>query len=146
MRLTVQRDVKRLPSPWEGFSLLVLLFAAAYFPFWLTGVIDLPLGSPLKWLGFACPLCGGTRAVGSLALGRMADAVTYNPLALLILAAMFYGAGSYLFAVLPFRKRLQLEATKGQVRVLWAVVTLLFLANWAYVLVSGMHLVPMQHA
>ena len=95
---------------------------------------------------FACPLCGGTRAVGSLALGRMADAVTYNPLALLILAAMLYGAGSYLFAVLPFRKRLQLEATKGQVRVLWAVVTLLFLANWAYVLVSGMHLVPMQHA
>lgn len=146
MRLTVQRDVKRIPSPWEGFSLLILVFAAVYFPFWLTGAIDLPLGSPLKYLGYACPLCGGTRAVGSLVLGRFEMAVTYNPLALILLAAMLYGAFSYLLHVLPFRRRLQLEATKGQVRVIWAVVVLFFVANWVYVLVSGMHNVPMQHA
>ncbi len=146
MQLTVQREVKRLPSPWEGFSLLILLFAAVYFPFWLTGRVDVPFGSPLKWLGFACPLCGGTRAVGSLVLGRFEDAVSYNPLALVLLGAMIYGALSYLFVVLPFRRRLQLEATKGQMRALWTVVVLFFVANWVYVLVSGMHTVPMQHA
>lgn len=146
MRLTFQRDVKRLPSPWEGFSLLILLGAAAYFPFWLTGQLELPLGSPLKFLGLACPLCGGTRAVGSLVLGRVETAVSYNPLALVLLAAMVYGAASYLFAVLPLGRRLQLEATKAEVRVIWTVVVIAFVANWAYVLVSGMHTVPMRHA
>lgn len=145
MRLTLQRDVKRLPSPWEGFSLLILVGAAVYFPFWLTGRLELPFGSPLKFLGLACPLCGGTRAVGSLVLGRFEMAIQYNPMALLMLAAMVYGAASYLFLVLPLGRRLQLEATKGQMRALWTVVIVAFLANWAYVLFSGMYTVPMQH-
>jgi hypothetical protein len=144
VRLTLARDVKRVPSPWEGFSLLILAAAAVYLPLWLSGTLEVPLGSPLKFLGLACPLCGGTRAVGSLALGHFEAALRYNPLALLILAAMLYGAGSFLFLVLPLRRRIQLEATPGQTRALWVVVGLLFAANWAYVLISGMHAVPMK--
>lgn len=83
--------------------------------------------------------------MGSLVLGRFEMAIQYNPMALLMLAAMVYGAASYLFLVLPLGRRLQLEATKGQMRALWTVVIVAFLANWAYVLFSGMYTVPMQH-
>jgi hypothetical protein len=146
MRLSIAKDVKRLPSSWEAFSLLMLAGAGLYFPFWLTGQLDIPLASPLRWLGFACPLCGGTRAVGSLVLGHLGTAVRYNPLALLLFAAMIWGACSYLFLVLPLRRRVVLEATKPQLRLMWTTISLLFVANWAYVLYAGMYLVPLSQA
>jgi hypothetical protein len=128
---------------WEGYSLMVLLGAAVYFPFWLGGVIELPLESPLRWFGFACPLCGGSRAVGSLVLGHVQTAVQYNPLALVLFAAMLWGAFSYFFLVLPFRRRVQLDASKPQTRALWIAIALVFIANWVYVLYAGMYRVPM---
>ncbi len=146
MRLTLAHDVKRLPTSWEAFSLLMLVGAGLYFPFWLSGQIDLPIASPLRWLGFACPLCGGTRAVGSLVLGHLGTALRYNPLALLLFVAMIWGAFSYLFLVLPMRRRVVLQATKPQMRLMWTMICLLFVANWAYVLYAGMYQVPMSQA
>lgn len=145
MRLMVAEDVRRTPSMWEGYSLLMLIGAAVYLPLWLTDTLTLPLESPLRWLGFACPLCGGTRAVGSLVLGRIGTAITYNPLALVLFAAMVYGVASYLFVVLPFGRRVQLDASKPQIRALWTTIALVFVANWAYVLYAGMYRVPMAH-
>lgn len=144
MRLVLATNVRRLPSAWEGFSLFVLGAAAIYLPLWLSGTFTLPLESPLRWFGFACPLCGGSRAVSSLVLGRLELALRYNPLALLMFGAMVYGALSYLLLVLPLGRRVELQATRGQVRWLWAGVLLLFAANWVYVLWARMYLVQMS--
>jgi len=144
MRLMIAREVRRKPNAWEAYSLFLVIGAALYFPFWLGGVIELPFESPLRYLGFACPLCGGSRAVGSLVLGRLGAALSYNPLALLLLLALLYGALSYLLFVLPFGRRVQLHASRTQWRVFWTLVVVVFVANWAYVLYSGMYREPMQ--
>ena len=66
IRFKVAKLQKRVPSPWEAYSLTILLGAAIYIP--LSYMVDwLPdLKSPLRYMGGACPLCGGTRAVTAL--------------------------------------------------------------------------------
>lgn len=144
MRVRIDQPANRFPSPWELYALLLLVGAAIYIPMsyaytWMPAV-----HSPLRYTGFACPLCGGTRAVTALALGDFALAVRYNPLALVVLAFLLWGAFSWCFMVLPFRRRIVVEGSKRAGRVFWLVVAAAFLANWVYVAWARMYEVPLN--
>jgi hypothetical protein len=121
----------------------MLAAAAVVLPLTFMGHIDLP-SSVLRIFGAACPLCGGTRAVTSVFLGRFELAVRYNPLALAIFVLMVYAAASYLLLVLPFGRRVALFTTPRESFLLKGLIVAAFLANWAYVLYAGMYRVPLQ--
>lgn len=142
MRLRVAKLENRYPSPWEAYSLLLLIGAAIYIPLSYASVLP-PLHSPLRYLGVACPLCGGTRAVTALATGQFLLAVKYNPFALLMFALLVWGAISFFFLVVPLKRRVVIDATKAQVATFWTCVGIGILANWAYVLWAGMYDVPL---
>ncbi len=143
VRVRIDRPEKRTPSVWELYSLVLLTGAAIYIPLsyvlpWLP-----PVHSPLRYAGFACPLCGGTRAVTALALGRFELAVLYNPFALAVLVFLLWGALGYLFMVVPFKRRVVFEGSKGERRAFWFGVFVLALANWGWVYMSGMYEKPL---
>jgi RsiW-degrading membrane proteinase PrsW (M82 family) len=143
MEIQLARLESRKPTVWELYSLVLLVGAGVYIP--LSYALNLHiLHSPLRFTGFACPLCGGTRAVTSLALGRIPEAVAYNPLALLVLVFLVGGALSWLTMVLPFRRRLVWHASRGARVTFWVVVATALVANWIYVAVSGMYLKPLE--
>lgn len=142
MRLEMATGVGRMPSPWEMYSLFLLIGAAIYVP--LSYVTTLPpIHSPLRYLGTACPFCGGTRAVTALVVGKPLLALQYNPLAIGFFVALLWGAFSWLAMVLPSRKRVVLKATAGQRRMLWFAFVGVCIANWVYVVWSGMYEVPL---
>ncbi|MCB9933234.1 MAG: DUF2752 domain-containing protein [Planctomycetes bacterium] len=132
-----------MPSPWELYSLVLLAGAAVYIPLSYL-VWTPPLESPLRFVGLACPLCGGTRAVTALCTGQFELAVKYNPFALVVFALLVWGAFSYLALVLPFKRRVVLEAGKAQIAAFWSLAGLALIANWAYVLWAGMYQVPLK--
>jgi hypothetical protein len=142
MKLAVDRPARRWPGTFEAFSIFTLGVGAIFVPISFAAHIDAPT-SVLRLFGGACPLCGGTRAVTALCLGRLDTALTYNPLALLIFAAMLYAAFSYMLFVLPTGKRVVLLTTPVEARVLKTAIVLAFVANWAYVLWAGMYRVPL---
>lgn len=144
MRLKVAELKNRFPSPWELYSLVVLAGAAVYIPLSYLMPAMPPLESPLRFSGAACPLCGGTRAVTAFFIGEFGLALRYNPLALVVLALFVWAVASWLFLVVPFRRRIVVEASKGQHIAFWVLVVLAFLANWAYVLWAGMYRVPLE--
>jgi hypothetical protein len=132
-----------MPSPWEMYSLFLLIGAAIYIP--LSYVMwTPPVESPLRYLGFACPLCGGTRAVTALVTGHFLLALKYNPFALVVFIMLVWGAISFFFLVVPMKKRVVIDATRAQIAAFWIVVGLIVLANWAYVLWAGMYRVPLN--
>jgi hypothetical protein len=143
MRLRVAQVENRIPSPWELYSLVLLVAAAIYIPLYYAFPGVPAVHSPLRYSGIACPLCGGTRAVTALALGRFELALHYNPLALVIFVALVWGAISFFFIVLPAKRRVILEATKGERRMLWMLLLSALIANWAYVLWAGMYEQPL---
>ncbi|MCZ7607290.1 MAG: DUF2752 domain-containing protein [Planctomycetota bacterium] len=143
IRLRVAPVENRLPSPWELYSLVLLVGAAVYIPLsYITWVP--PVESPLRYTGLACPLCGGTRAVTALCTGQFGLALRYNPLALVVFALLVWGAISWLFMVLPFRKRVSIEASRGQIALFWVLAGIALVGNWAYVLWAGMYQVPLR--
>lgn len=143
IRLRVAPAESRMPSPWELYSLVLLVGAAVYIP--LSYMMPMPsVESPLRYTGLACPLCGGTRAVTALCTGQLELAVKYNPLALVVFALLVWGAISWLFMVLPFRKRVSLEASRGQIALFWVLAGIALVGNWAYVLWAGMYQVPLR--
>lgn len=82
--------------------------------------------------GIACPTCGGTLAAIHLAEGRLAAALTANPL--LTVAAL--GGGLWcLYAVAATfvpRWRRSLELGRGAAKATRWLAALLLAANWAY--------------
>ncbi len=81
--------------------------------------------------GVACPTCGMTRGVTTMLDGDVAGGLRYNPfvlgVGLVFLAVM---AGRLLLARTP-----RLELSTKEKRILWGALLVLFLANWAYVIV-----------
>jgi hypothetical protein len=144
VRIRIDRPEKRTPSVWELYSLALIIGAAIYIPLSYVVTWLPPVHSPLRYVGFACPLCGGTRAVTALALGRFELAVTYNPFALLVLIFLVWGVASYLFVVLPFKRRVVFEGSTGERRAFWTGVLVLALANWGWVYWSGMYQKPLE--
>jgi hypothetical protein len=142
MRIRVAKLENRFPSPWEAYSLLLLIGAAIYIPLSYMHFVP-PVHSPLRYLGMACPLCGGTRAVTALCTGQPLLALQYNPFALLMFALLVWGAASFFFLVLPVKRRVVIDATKAQIATFWTCVGIGILANWAYVLWAGMYDVPL---
>lgn len=143
LRLRVETGVSRVPSPWEMYSLFLLVGAAIYIPLSFVTSWLPPIHSPLRYVGTACPFCGGTRAVTALFVGKPLLALQYNPLAILFLVALLWGAFSWLGMVLPSRRRVVLLASRTQRRRLWYAFVAVCIANWAYVLWSGMYEVPL---
>ena len=143
MRIRVAQLEKRTPSPWELYSLFLLVGAAIFIPLSYMGWLP-PMHSPLRYLGFACPLCGGTRAVTAFATGQFLLGLRYNPFALLVFFMLAWGAISFFFLVVPMKKRVVVDATKSQIALFWSVVGLALIANWAYVLWAGMYNVPLE--
>ena len=125
--------------------MIVLLGAAVWVPLSYFTTFLPELHSPLRYSGIACPLCGGTRAVTAFVTGQIPLALHYNPLAvavfLLFLLAMF----NFFFLVVPFKRRVVVDMTPTQTRVMWVLVGLAFLANWAYVLWAGMYETPLPN-
>jgi hypothetical protein len=143
MRLYVADLDNRRPSPWELYSLILIIGAAIYIP--LSYVMwTPPVESPLRYLGYACPLCGGTRAVTALCTGQFMLAIKYNPFAIVLLGFLVWGVLSFVFLVLPFKKRVVLEATRRQTSMFWIAVACIMIANWGYVLWAGMYKVPLK--
>jgi hypothetical protein len=142
MKLVIDQPEKRWPGMFEMFSITMLAAGAIMVP--LSLYVDVPLPhSILRAFGGACPLCGGTRAVTSLFLGRIETAIRYNPLALIIFGLMLYSAISYVAMVLPFGRRPVLYTTPVEGFLLKTLIVLAFIANWAYVLWAHMYTVPL---
>lgn len=144
MRVVLAKNVSRAPTPWELYSLIVVGGAAVYIPFFMLRGLHLPSSPTRELWNFPCPLCGGTRSVASLMLGRLDVAFQYNPLAPLVLAVLVLTVAHYLLLVLPAGRRVVLQATPPQRKVLIALLVLVFVANWAYVLVARMYDVPLR--
>jgi hypothetical protein len=143
MRVALATVEKRYPSPWELYALILLIGAAVYIPLsyllpWMPAI-----HSPLRYTGFACPLCGGTRAVTALFTGQFVLALRYNPLALVFLALLLWWAFTYLAMVVPFRRRVTLSGSRRERVAFWVLVVAALLANWAWVLYTGMYLQPL---
>lgn len=88
MQVTIAAVEKRLPSPWELYSLVILIGAAVYIPLSYLVPSFPEIHSPLRYTGAACPLCGGTRAVTALFTGQVVLAFRYNPLAIAVLLSL----------------------------------------------------------
>ncbi|MCC6466536.1 MAG: DUF2752 domain-containing protein [Planctomycetes bacterium] len=144
MRVVLAKNVSRAPTPWELYSLIVVGGAAVYIPFFMLRGLHLPSSPTRELWNFPCPLCGGTRSVASLMLGRLDVAFQYNPLAPLVLAVLVLTVAHYLLLVLPAGRRVVLQATPPQRKVLIALLVLVFVANWAYVLIARMYDVPLR--
>lgn len=142
MKLVIDQPEKRWPGMFELFSITMLVAGAIMVPLSMYSDVPLP-HSILRAFGGACPLCGGTRAVTAMFLGRIETAIRYNPLALVIFVLMLYSAVSYLFVVLPFGRRPVLYTTRVEGFLLKSLIVLAFLANWAYVLWAQMYNVPL---
>ncbi len=144
MKLVLESDATRVPMWYEIYSMVLIAGAAVLIPLWLFVGIEIP-SSPLRIADVPCPFCGGTRAVTSLMMGRVDLAFQYNPFAILFLVFMIFWTVSYLFVVLPFRRRLVLHTkTRWGHALMWSSVGVLVLANWAYVIWAGMWRVPLQ--
>lgn len=143
MRVFIETNGSRKPSWWEAYCLLLVLGAAVYIPLSYTFDFHLP-GAPTRELfNVPCPLCGGTRAVTALCLGRFGEAWEYNPLAIFVFSFLMLSILHWLVALVT-RRRIAIEATKRQGRIFWLVISLIFIANWIYVLTAGMWEQPLS--
>ena len=67
------------------FTLLIFWLIVREVALRTNGFEDGPIVCPLRILtGYPCPGCGGTRAMGSIALGQFDQAWSFNPLAFLV--------------------------------------------------------------
>lgn len=86
--------------------------------------------------GLPCLSCGGTRALGQLALFHVEAALRVNPLAMLVsVSVLAWGAADA--ALLPSGRALGLELSAPARRVARVAALGLLLANWVYLVVAG---------
>ena len=143
MRIYIDKEGKRSPNWWEAYCLFLVVGAAAYIPFSYAYDMHLP-GSPLRELfGVPCPLCGGTRAVTALCLGRFGEAWDYNPLAIFVFFGLLLSIFHWLIALFT-RRRIEIESTRIHGRIFWTVIAAIFIANWIYVLAADMWEKPLS--
>lgn len=88
--------------------------------------------------GLPCPTCGATRAFCAAGRGRIADAVRVNPLATVgFLALVLYVPYALGSVVLGTRRLRLVGTTRKSRRAIYIALGVLFLANWAYMILTG---------
>jgi hypothetical protein len=80
--------------------------------------------------GFPCPTCGFTRGMLALLQGHPVQAWLYNPLLFSLLGI----TGGVLLVSLLTGKTLRITLTRRERLAGWAVLAVLFVANWFYVI------------
>lgn len=123
----------RLPRPplWAvGIVLLwggLVVWASASF----AGPADAgPTCHVRRLTGVPCPTCGAARGTRAILAGRPGEAWDLNPLFFSVLAI----AGALSLHRFVTAKRLTLEFSPAEGRVVWAAAAVLFVAGWAYVI------------
>ena len=127
-------QVSRRP-PWPLWAVLIVSM-------WLavggaTVVLSAHLETPIRLCmlkrisGLACPTCGFTRGALSLLRGDVLGAWLFNPLLYTAFALLFFSAAMRVL----FARSVQIELTHTERLVSSILVVVLFLANWAYVIV-----------
>ncbi len=137
------RQVDRKPgiSPWLG--LVTGLWCVFVFT---VVIIDQIAGKEVVvcWFraltGVPCPTCGSTRALLALAQGRVIESFTYNPM---FVAVALLGT-AWLVARFGFGRTLNTSLGTRSRRIAWLFATVLFLANWSYVI--AWHLIQASEA
>ena len=125
--------VSRHP-PWPLWAILIVLVwsALGLVLVWLSAHFHQPAQLCLiKHLtGVSCPTCGFTRGTLSLLGGHPAQAWLYNPL--------LYSVIALFFAVTAIRiisaRSPRIDLTSKERSVAWILASVLFFANWAYVI------------
>lgn len=107
---------------------LTLVGVATLINFKLSNYIDLCLFK--RFTGYPCPTCGTTRGIISLLHGKFIEAWEYNPLVFSIGIIVII---DLLFKFI-FARTIKISFKKRGRKIAWLVAIVLFLANWAYVI------------
>ena len=124
-----------LPLPAWALGIVVIWIAAvAFYTALARSVEHAPSLCVFRTVtGLPCPTCGTTRATLAFARGDMLSGVLYNPFVVTALAI-----GLTLCAVQwGFGKRIEIALSPRSKRFGWALVAVLFLTNWAYLIARG---------
>lgn len=129
MRLRVEKTGERFPAgrlPVFLFYALIAAYLALHF------ILEARLR--LCWFraltGINCPTCGLSRSFIALVGGRFIQALYYNPFMLLFTLFVILQQS----ATLLFKRRLALDATARERRILLIIFFSLFGLNWLHVI------------
>ncbi len=125
---------KRLPN-WPVWAVIVgllwlSLVAIAVYLSIKTGK-NVDLCSLKNVTHIPCPTCGVTRSCLNIFEGNFLTAFLFNPL--IFLAGFIF----FIIATIKilFAKSLKINLTKKEKRIIWVILTILFIVNWIYVIV-----------
>ena len=107
---------------------LTLVGVAALINFRISNYIDLCMFK--RFTGYPCPTCGTTRGIISLLHCKFIEAWHYNPLVFSIGIIVVI----HLIIKLFFARKIKISLTKKERKFAWLLAIVIFLANWAYVI------------
>ncbi len=126
---------RRLPFPAWAIGIVVIWLAAVALYTALTRSVEhAPSLCVFRNVtNLPCPTCGTTRATLAFARGDILAGVLYNPFVVTALAI-----GLTLCVVQwVFARRIEIAISPRSKRFGWALVAVLFLTNWAYLIARG---------
>lgn len=127
----LRSEERQLAWIWGMSAVSAVLLA----PLWPRLLPLLPRCAFHRLTGHPCPTCGTTRAALALVHGHVIDAISYNPL--IVILGFSFMAGAF---IAPFwaQARLPLPVIPRTAwRLLRIAAIAAILVNWAYLLLSG---------
>ncbi|BBB32808.1 hypothetical protein TTHT_1291 [Thermotomaculum hydrothermale] len=127
----------------KGDINIPLIYFIVFFTAAIGGYIFVKLGlmPPMQcqfkhFTGYPCPTCGTTRLVLSLYNFDLISAFKFNPF--MFISGVLFGLWS-LTGFLPvfFKKKLSIDITKKEKKIILIIVFILFIANWIYLILNG---------
>jgi hypothetical protein len=82
-----------------------------------------PVCPVYRYLHFLCPGCGSTRALSALLHGRLAEALHYNPLFVVLLPLLLLGAGMAYWTAVARNQVKWPQVSSSAITLLLAVAT-----------------------
>jgi hypothetical protein len=120
--------------PWPLWAVLIVLVwsGLGVAALWLSAHLGRPVDLCLikRLTGVPCPTCGFTRGALSFLHGQAGRAWLYNPLLNSALALFFAATAIRVI----FARGVRISLTRAERSAAWIVAVVLFLANWAYVI------------